>query len=887
MKAIATELSGIPLALEQAGALIRNGESTCAQFLVDYKKEYRYLMSTYPDKGMCSYEKSLIILTVLDMACSKIDLQNAALLTFIGVLGTWQIPISLIEEFPLMDSTSDEHNPILDDMNSLHNILHNPRFLRLSLRRLASLHLIRLEEDGGQIAAFTLHRILRQWSLEKVISHSKQDYFIQAAYGLAKKMSTLECQPDIPKKSYLPDQVVELKYLAPFKNCLALVKEHVPLSHLDPDTGRMRSPYDFILHQAAWASLAEGNTKKAKDYFQAAITFETIKLSQAGADWPVGQTALTLLCGLSRATHKSDDLTMAIEALQSALPLSQKLHGDTSDITLAIVSRLKRISEKQEISQQHHEAAVVALSSTARDASFTKAAPVIEPLEPQEGAPRYSLDKDLSYCGLDKTKGETEDEFEDPNITLFGAVYHGDESWVRLIIGLPTVDLDREDNFGRTALYMAAWQGHKKTVELLLETGRATLSVRDYRGRSPLLAAACEGHEAVVRLLLEKNAEIESKDNEDRTPLSWAAREGHEVIVRLLLEKKAEIESKDNDNRTPLLWAALRGHEVIVRLLLEKNAAVESKDNNGQTPLSWAARKGYDVIIRLLLEEKAAIESKDIDKRAPLLWAAREGHETTVRLLLDEGADWMTADNYGGTPLFNASMGGQFKVVKLLLEKDPSPSFTNPRGWTALHVAADKGHAEVVTMLSESSCLDISQQDNNGRTALFIASMRGQLDVVQILLSKSPLDVFTKDHYNATPLFVASRHGHEQVANVLLSIDVTSLGSTDIFGRTILWWARKSGNPLMVDLFNRNISPASTIDVADDESVGSRAKTRSVTFAWCGVCTMDIASDYDCHCCAICDGGQFCICLACFDFGVQCQDAGHEWSLVREQRQTP
>ncbi|KAH6645749.1 ankyrin repeat-containing domain protein [Truncatella angustata] len=179
----------------------------------------------------------------------------------------------------------------------------------------------------------------------------------------------------------------------------------------------------------------------------------------------------------------------------------------------------------------------------------------------------------------------------------------------------------------------------------------------------------------------------------------------------------------------------------------------------------------------------------------------------------------------------------------------------------------------------------MSQQDNNGRTALFIASMRGHLNVLQILLSKSPTDVYTKDRYNATPLFVASRHGHKQVANTLLSIDVMSLGSADVFGRTILWWTRKSGNSLKVDLVNHNIGLASRVDDAGAESVHSEAAMPDDTYAWCDVCTMDIQNDCDHYSCAICDGGDFCICMACFEFGVQCQGAEHEWSLVRGQRE--
>ncbi|RYP90787.1 hypothetical protein DL770_003120 [Monosporascus sp. CRB-9-2] len=586
-RAITTELSGIPLALEQAGALICHGEFTFAQFLAAYKKEYRRLMSTHPDEGVWSYDKNRVIMTILDMAYRSIEsnTDHAALLTFIGVLGSWQIPVSFIERFQFFDSGPGESCLISDEISSLKKLLHEPQFLRLALRRLASFSLIRLRKEGGHIGSFIVHRILCQWSLEKVATRHKQDYIMQAAYGLAREISKRDAESSISGEPHALDaggHMVELSYLAPFKYCFSLISDHISRSDLDPYKGRMRDPYVIILHQAAWAFLAEGLAEKARDCFQNAITLETIRLSQAGVEWPSGMTALTLLDGLSRACHRSGDLNAAIEALESALLLSGRLNGNDSDITLAIVSRLKATSERQETMQQHHKAVVVASTATTQGSSSTKAVHVHE--EPQEEASRFRSDNDLLDWELH--------ENENPNTVLFGAAYDGDESMVRLLLGLPNIDPDRRIEMGRTALHMAARGGHKNIVKLLLKTNMVDPNLRDDESRSPLSLAAQAGHSDTVQLLLDGGADIELREKEGLSPLSLAAQAGHSDTTQLLLDKGADIESRERGGASPLSIALLAGHFDIVQLLLDKGADIESKN-------------------KLLLDKGADIESKD------------------------------------------------------------------------------------------------------------------------------------------------------------------------------------------------------------------------------------------------------------------------------------
>uniref|UniRef100_A0A8H7N7Y5 PNPLA domain-containing protein n=1 Tax=Bionectria ochroleuca TaxID=29856 RepID=A0A8H7N7Y5_BIOOC len=286
-KAIIKELSGIPLALEQAGGLISNGEFTFSQFLTSYKTNYKSLMSIRPEKAMWAYEKSRVIITVIDMAIKSLgpDIKYVSLLTMIAIVG----PGSLMS----------------DEMKGLHNVLQDHGFLRLALRRLASFSLVRIKEENGQLKSLFLHRIICQWVLETEMIRWKQDCIVFVSYNLAAQIcEALEVLPlaGTPKRTLTEGPIIDRKYLAPFKSTLSLIDIYVPDITLNPNFSMMQCLYATVVHHAAWIYTFEGDPEKGRAYFEIAIEMQNSKSFLTGDEEKTRSVSLLHLTGLGQAS---------------------------------------------------------------------------------------------------------------------------------------------------------------------------------------------------------------------------------------------------------------------------------------------------------------------------------------------------------------------------------------------------------------------------------------------------------------------------------------------------------------------------------------------------------------------------------------------------------
>ncbi|KAL2016713.1 hypothetical protein VTK56DRAFT_3142 [Thermocarpiscus australiensis] len=172
-----------------------------------------------------------------------------------------------------------------------------------------------------------------------------------------------------------------------------------------------------------------------------------------------------------------------------------------------------------------------------------------------------------------------------------------------------TLDVNAQDELGRSALHWAVARRHATCAELLIGHQKAKI-LPDKDGRTPLHEAAITGHEDIANKLLEKEVvtlSVSSVDKYGRTALHWAAECGHVEVARLLANKVAEqggnISAEDRHKDTALYRAALRGHQGIVQMFINQHASIKGVNKGNKTALDLAADERHEETKKTLLHQ--------------------------------------------------------------------------------------------------------------------------------------------------------------------------------------------------------------------------------------------------------------------------------------------
>ena len=245
-----------------------------------------------------------------------------------------------------------------------------------------------------------------------------------------------------------------------------------------------------------------------------------------------------------------------------------------------------------------------------------------------------------------------------------------------------------------------------ETLELLIEAG-ADVNIENRYGFTPLYLAACAGHSECVKLLLA----APGIDVSDRSLVTLAVMQNDVSTVKTLI--------LSHPDSNALYWAASLGHTECLKLLLAAPGIDVNLLQGNDTPLSIAVEHGHTECVKLLLaapgidvnttkwEENLSefARSKMFEAygtfRTPLAKAAIAGHTECVKLLLTApGIDVNIKDRHGNTPLHEAASAGHTECVKLLLTAPGiDVNIENRYGYTPLDMATSAGHTECVKLL--------------------------------------------------------------------------------------------------------------------------------------------------------------------------------------------
>ena len=168
-----------------------------------------------------------------------------------------------------------------------------------------------------------------------------------------------------------------------------------------------------------------------------------------------------------------------------------------------------------------------------------------------------------------------------------------------------------------TPLHRAAENGFRDACRLLVENACDLNKMDDY-GRSALYLAAANDNVDVVKYLTEQtdclltcftrgiNQEGEMAMIEKDSPLHRSCEKGYLTVVQKLVQAGADVNLHITDNQllfgdAPMHRAAQQGHVDVIKFLVDSGAKMEIQNDDSNTPMHLAAYVGKVDVVQFLV----------------------------------------------------------------------------------------------------------------------------------------------------------------------------------------------------------------------------------------------------------------------------------------------
>ena len=287
-----------------------------------------------------------------------------------------------------------------------------------------------------------------------------------------------------------------------------------------------------------------------------------------------------------------------------------------------------------------------------------------------------------------------------PQELVLVAIDNNNIDLLEKVLAYPAVNVNHQDEMGRTALHGAVQQKNISGVKLLLAHG-AHVELKDWRDSTPLHYAAKTGNLELFRILLDEFLEIsEALNAQDHAGcnvvhLSLLCKHYH--VVTFIMKEFADFVKYTLANALGMSVEEML-YKARDRLGPEVVPCFSSEE--AQVLLHEAVYRGDVSILSLLVEQGANLNYFDLMQQTPLIAAARMGHLQCVVELLNLGALLSVADFSGNTPLHYAARLGRTEIALAML-RTPGAKVTpfNNTQETPLQLALLNHHAETAIVL--------------------------------------------------------------------------------------------------------------------------------------------------------------------------------------------
>ncbi|KAL6695385.1 ankyrin repeat-containing domain protein [Trichoderma pleuroticola] len=269
---------------------------------------------------------------------------------------------------------------------------------------------------------------------------------------------------------------------------------------------------------------------------------------------------------------------------------------------------------------------------------------------------------------------------------------------------------------GNTPLHFAMAYD-EELAKIILEYRKGIdLEKRNNYGRTALLYACGEDNADCVKLLVRAGADVNAEDQWGWTVLSLAARRGlkDDVTDLLLAQPDLVIDATGKTKGTALMVACRSLNREMVTKLLAHGADANTS-------------------VKELSYNSTAIKSACIPWKE-LYTSKKDEMDGIISELIANGAD---VNAVGGCNIYNAicaaSFGGSASTINLLLDKGASAHDPDPLGRLPIHYAAANGvkNFEAIALVHKG---DILVCDRAGKNALHWAAQFGNVQTIEAIL---------------------------------------------------------------------------------------------------------------------------------------------------------
>lgn len=586
-------MHGVPLAIEQARAMIKQGIHV-REFLGYFETQYQRVMAQKPPKSAWDYEKNMSIISIFHMLLAKLEKDGDAekMLAFASCFGPRPIAVNLMSQVDQLEgrtvpsSSSRSEVQHTSEKNLLHHFGLDSLACQLAIGQLESLCVLKLKRDSeGNTVSISLHDSISQWRFETLARDTREGWIITAAYALSK------CLPQTNV-----DQKIRMRFLPLVRHFYNTMRRYIEPQKLEVPDGELCHQYGHLMGQFAHLYLNSGYTVEGEHVFLQAIDYQKIFKELS---WLKGRRSLLLLKGLAMMFSKNGKMEAAGETTKTLHDASMSLFGPGDEVTSWAAARLPAVMDRK-IHNAENELRAVIASQGGKQSSIT-------PRRTHNNLPQSMSQEQL----FDPAPDMDFDTQGYDAITL--AAETGDVETIRLELD-SGVDVNARNQASVSALHLASWNGHSLAVQVLLNHG-ADVNLQGKWPHTALQAACYQGHTAVVEILLRNGANVNATNASSlsygtgRTALQSATLKGHYSIVQLLLANGADVNANAGDYGSALYFAALRGHHKIVQHLLDNGADFKASDVGYEIALHIANRDGDDEMVSLLAHGADANDS--------------------------------------------------------------------------------------------------------------------------------------------------------------------------------------------------------------------------------------------------------------------------------------